>query len=101
MSLSVSDGNEALFILGDSLATPSRRAETTYDPTAMRWWRLRPEAGVIVGEYSADGRQWTRFGESVTAPPSTSMSVSLNAGNFQTIAAAQSAEFDNFNVCPP
>jgi hypothetical protein len=74
-------------------------AALPYNGTTQRWWRLRPDNGVIVGEYSETGASWTRLAATTAAPPMRTQ-VSLNSGSFGT-AQPMTATFDNLGTCPP
>lgn len=91
---------DSQLVMFDTAASPQELIELTYVRSDMRWWRIRPEAGVVLGEYSADGRRWKRLATSLTPAPTAATQVHLNAGAFAPLANPASAELDNFNVCP-
>lgn len=108
--LQVSIGNLAVGIkavgesqlsLFDTAADPPELVELPYERSNMRWWRIRPEGGVVIGEYSGDGKRWQRLGASITPAPTGPTLVHLNAGAFAPLANPATAELDNFNVCAP
>ena len=85
-----------LFISGgDNIITT-----VPYDPVAMRWWRLRPDAvhHTTLGEYSADGIHWTMLaGTDIDPPDLVGPAIAEIAdSNDDGIATVRS-----FDVCPP
>jgi hypothetical protein len=74
-------------------------AALPYNGTTQRWWRLRPEGGAIVGEFSETGTSWTHLATATVAPPMRTQ-VSLNSGSFGTVQP-MTATFDNLGTCPP
>lgn len=91
-------GESQLFLFDDS-QDPKELVELVYDRTEMKWWRLRPEGGLVIGEYSSDGKAWTRIGASVAPAPTDVTQVHLNAGAFAPLVNPARAEFDDFNIC--
>jgi hypothetical protein len=96
VGIQVLDETAPILMMFDTVRSESI-AELPYKKNQMRWWRLRPEAGLVIGEYSANGRAWTQLGASITPAPTTAMLVSLNAGVYRELAKPGVAEF---NVCP-
>lgn len=70
-----------------------------YNPVTMRWWRLRPDGGNVVGEYSANGTTWNRLA-ATTAAAAMRASASVNSGSFGSVQP-MTATFDNLGTCPP
>lgn len=73
---------------------------TSYDPQAMRWWRLRPVGTMLYAETAPDGKTWTRFassGNGFTGTGTVSIYVQTDAGN----AAPGSAKIEGIDICPP
>lgn len=77
-------------------------AMETYDPVAMRWWRMRPDRtdNRVIAEYSADGRAWTLLGKSDHFVPSTYL-INFRVQGRNGQAARPFVELDNLNICPP
>ena len=75
-------------------------AETSYDPVAMRWWRMRPDrdANVAVADYSPNGFDWTELGRSDDPPPQT-YDLKLEVGVDDVEPTPGFGEFDNLNTC--
>jgi hypothetical protein len=69
-----------------------------YDPTMMRWWRLRPHTGQVIAEYSPDGVSWTMFGALGISIPAT-VTVEISAGTNDGVFTDQ-ATFQRLQVCP-
>jgi hypothetical protein len=76
-----------------------RLSQATYNAETMRWWRLRPEGGNVVGEYSKDGKAWVALATTSAAAPA-SVQASINAGTYGT-STPMTATFDNLGTCPP
>jgi hypothetical protein len=72
-------------------------ASKTYDATAMRWWRLRPETNLIIAEYSPDGIEWTLLGMRMTSVP-TKPELDLEVTNDTGMPDAM--EIASLGVCP-
>lgn len=92
--LVVKDGSFALI---DGANTPIVSA--TYNATAMRWWRLRPDAAGVIADVSPDGTTWTRFGLAPGAPPAAIV-IDLGAGTDVAESNPGMAEFRNLDICP-
>ena len=90
----VENGNIILRVPGGALAVSK-----VYEPTEMRWWRLRPVTGGIVGETSADALTWNMIGTIPGTPPAM-IRIDLSAGTTGIVTGAGTAVFDNLNVCP-
>ena len=74
------------------------RGMIAYDPTATRFWRIRP-AGAIVFEYG-DGTTWTQLATSAQTPQAT-YTTQLIAGEITAVAMPGTARFESVNLCPP
>ena len=89
---------------GQYLALVSESTEAkrdTYDPVAMRWWRLRPAGAMIAGDISANGLDWTPFGElSVGSDAIDDVGVTFGAGHYNNEPSPGTAVFDGWNACP-
>lgn len=70
-----------------------------YDPLATRWWRLRPVAGGVGFDTSADGLVWSQFAWSAMAPPA-SAPLRVVADTPSAEPMPGSARFQSLNVCP-
>jgi hypothetical protein len=80
---------------------PSGNTVTTaYDPTAMRWWRLRPVGGGLFAETSPDGKTWTRFASSSPGITGTG-TVAIFVQTDNTNTAPGTAKIEGIDVCPP
>jgi len=91
-SITAGGGNISFGADGDTTMIP-------YDPTGARWWRIRPSAGVMVGELSPDGLTWTTLGVSSDAPPMTvSPKLGIGAGGGEPTTTE--AHFAQLGVCP-
>jgi hypothetical protein len=73
---------------------------TSYDPTAMRWWRLRPVGGAMYAEASPDGLTWTRFASSSGGFTGTG-TVAIYVQSDSTNPAPGTAKVEGIDVCPP
>jgi hypothetical protein len=71
-----------------------------YDPTAMRWWRLRPVGNAIEAAYTADGENYMPF-STIPLPPPATFSINLigGLGGSQT-GFGGLAVFRRLLVCP-
>lgn len=70
-----------------------------YDPLATRWWRLRPVAGGVGFDTSADGQTWSQFAWTATTPPVTAaLRVTADTPNAEPMPG--NARFQGVNVCP-
>jgi hypothetical protein len=74
-------------------------AQKVYVPAQMKWWRLRPVAGGVIGEVSPDALTWTAVGTVPGVPP-TQIKIDISAGTNAVEAAAGIAIFDNLSTCP-
>ncbi len=70
-----------------------------YDPVAMRWWRLRPIAGGIVGEVSRDGVSWQVLG-TIQGTPAAQVTIDFTAACGIANPAPGMAVFQSFDLCP-
>jgi hypothetical protein len=81
---------------------PSANAETAPLPAAARrFLRLSEDAGVVLFEYSPDGRNFTAF--KALTPRLRPSDIRVNVSVFQSLPVRDSgiaAFFDNFNVVP-
>jgi hypothetical protein len=77
-------------------------ASRSYDPVAMRWWRLRPEHGGarVIGEYAADGYHWTQLG-AVPDAPEPAINIEFEAGSGRVDASPGTAQLAHLDLCPP
>ncbi|MEP6866087.1 MAG: hypothetical protein ABJE66_36040 [Deltaproteobacteria bacterium] len=73
---------------------------TAYDPTAMRWWRLRPVDGGLYAETSPEGKTWTRIASS-SPGVSGSGTVAIYVQTDTTNTAPGTAKVEGIDVCPP
>jgi hypothetical protein len=96
-----------IFVVSGSVTPSIRMGEgndiwgsTQFDPEAMRWWRLRPEAGALVGEISRNGTDWVELARRAIEVPSTLGLVDFGA---QTYARDDvnpgRAVFESFQIC--
>jgi len=80
-------------------------ASVPYDPERHRWWRLRESGGVLHGEVSANGKEWTalfsRQLETAARDALTSITIELQAGCWQASSSPGMAIFDSFNISAP
>ena len=72
-------------------------AMAAYNATNMHWWRLRPEAGNVIAEYSPDRLTWTMLGSHAG---SGLIRVQMIAGTDGTASPAGASRYDNLVVCP-
>jgi len=69
----------------------------TYAAT-MKWWRIRPGASAIVGEYSTDGTNWIMLGSQITTVPTLiGIEITVGAGNSPSMGTGT---FDELTLCP-
>jgi len=73
-------------------------APTTYNATAMKWWRLRESSGTFFWDYSQDEVNWTNFYNMPNPFAVTALSVALIIFQNSSEGSARIAEFDNFNI---
>jgi hypothetical protein len=71
----------------------------TYEPTSMRWLRLRPVVTGVEGDISADGVTWSAFGV-VTGEPPAEILINFGAGTTSGVASPGTAVFENLDTCP-
>jgi len=69
-----------------------------YDPKMHRWLRLREKSGTFSWEVSPDGCTWTPVFSKPTPVTLSSVSLKIQVGITQSVAAPGTAIFDNFNV---
>lgn len=95
-ALSEQDGKLTLFVA----PAGTIEASATYDPIAMRWWRLRPDrvADVTIAETAPDGIHWSVLGMTDISPP-TIVRPQISAARDGANPAA--AEIDGLDICPP
>lgn len=95
-SITARDGELRLTVPGDVIAA------MPYDPTAMRWWRLRPDRASrsTVAEFATDGSHWQRLG-ALDVPPEPQIILELSAGTDAAEAAPATARAAHLDVCPP
>ncbi len=60
VGVQVIDETTAILEMFDTILPAETVVQLPYDSQQMRWWRLRPESGQVIGEYSRDGKAWTR-----------------------------------------
>jgi hypothetical protein len=77
-----------------------RLATVSYDPVAMRWWRIRPLSGNVIFETAPDGKVWTQFATS-TRPSSAAYDVMLYGATPLGTPTPGFAQIEGINVCPP
>lgn len=75
-------------------------AMMTYEPTAHRWWRIRPAGGMVLAETSANGKSWTLFASATAAVPSD-VSIAADVQTDDSNPSPGSAVFEGIDVCPP
>ena len=79
----------------------SNQGTSTYNPVAMRWWRIRPlGADGTAFDISADGKSWTTPAVSGRVASGT-YDVKIIAGTPTASPAPGAARFEGINVCPP
>lgn len=76
-------------------------SKLSWDPIAMRWWRLVPVQNLIAAEVSRDATNWRRLGAYDLGAPTTGIDIKFVAGTIADVPAPGKASFDNFNACPP
>jgi hypothetical protein len=91
--------NSTLVAKGGVLSLLGSSAQIPYDPTAMRWWRLRPTASGVIGEYSADALSWTMLGVVPGQPPAM-IRLDFGAGTDNPEPTPGTAVFHNLDICP-
>src|SRR5664279_3648112 len=67
LGLSTSSDNAGFIALSGMLVysdTSGTNATLPYNPTAHRWWRIRPVSTGTIAEVSANGTVWTTFAQS-------------------------------------
>ncbi|HTR53203.1 MAG TPA: hypothetical protein VMJ10_21055 [Kofleriaceae bacterium] len=76
--------------------------EVTYDPVAMRWWRLYPmSAHEIAGQTSPDGLTWTTMGvDDVGSDSLATVKLVIGGGYYGAESQQSTTVFDSWNVCP-
>lgn len=80
----------------DLLAVP---AQITYDPIAMRWWRIRIDGLLFDYEFSRDGKNWTLFANSITQA-FDSGTIHLTAATESASATPGTALIETIDICP-
>jgi hypothetical protein len=71
-----------------------------YNPSADRWWRIRPAGGRMLAETSPNGKTWTMMAAiSATAP--TTVAIAAYVQTDATDTAPGTAVFQGIDVCPP
>jgi uncharacterized membrane protein YphA (DoxX/SURF4 family) len=91
-------------IVANGLLTYSDSAGTftmmPYNPSAHRWWRIRPAGDKLVAETSPNGKGWTMFASATTASPSdVAIAAYVQSDTSNTTPGA--AVFQGIDVCPP
>jgi hypothetical protein len=71
-----------------------------YNPTLMRWWRMRPLNSGVVYEHSPNGVTWAAWGMSTRAP-STAYPFRIIGGTLLGQAAPGFAQIESVNLCGP
>ncbi len=84
-----------------SSASPAITLE--WNPTAMRWWRLRHSGDQVAAEFSATGKDpWTALGAVSPSFPLTQMKIQLMVATFPPgVSSPTFAKFSQLNRCPP
>jgi hypothetical protein len=71
-----------------------------YNPTADRWWRIRPAGGRMLAETSPDGKTWAMMGATSSTAPNT-VSIAAYVQTDASNTAPGTAVFQGIDVCPP
>jgi hypothetical protein len=92
------EGNKMFF--SQTTAAGQDATSSDFDILAMRYWRLRHDAGAttVTFETSSDDQTWTAHRELAPAFALTSVVVTLEAGTYTTVASPGAAKFDNFRM---
>jgi hypothetical protein len=102
LHLAVAVANNQIVFQND-VGTVQFGTAVVYVASSMRFWRIRPMGtGAVVGEYSANGRDWNELGQVTMAVPATA-SFGFLAGlnnNRPAQAAPDKAVYERFVVCP-
>jgi hypothetical protein len=72
-------------------------AAAPYNPSSMRWWRMRPALTAIIAEVSSDGLAWNPLGTAPVMPPST-IAVHVTVGRSGG-GVAGSSDFGRVILC--
>jgi hypothetical protein len=72
----------------------------TYDPVAMRWWRIREFGGTMYWDYSPNAFEWFNLGTAANPFAVTSGVVVLIAYENTSQAAPGTSQWDNINTMP-
>jgi hypothetical protein len=103
MTLSYGAQTTTIGVAGDRLVVATGATEIAghpYDPIAMRWWRLRPEADALVAEYGPDGLQWNELGRDSAGAGLASANLQIQLAVNAAQANASEARFATLDVCP-
>lgn len=95
----VIDGNRTLSFFDDLVDTNNAVKSVTYDPTTMRWLRLRPSGNVVTGDISPDGLSWTELARTAPATIPAKVLLQIAAGTFQDPTQGVTG-VRNLNSCP-
>lgn len=74
----------------------------TYNPSTMKWFRIRESAGQTYFEYATDPTAtWTAITANIANPITvTALTVEMLIGTWEAESSITTAIFDNFNVTP-
>ena len=102
MLLTSSTSTAGFIVTGGTLAYNDSSGATTgqpYNPTANRWWRIRPISTGTIAEVSADGLAWTTFTKSaLTLASPVAIAVYVQTDNNDPNPG--SAVIQGIDVCP-
>lgn len=70
-----------------------------YDPAEMRWWRVRPVADGVLGEYSRDGLDWHTLG-TIAIDLGQVQVVGFDLGVATDADTPAASELASLGVCP-
>jgi len=90
------DGNSIFF--GQMTGSGPDEFGTTYDPTQMRWWQIRHDAGAVdvAFDTSPDGVTWTKQHSLFPSVSLVNVAVLLQAGTYNSLGSPGGARLDNF-----
>lgn len=72
-------------------------AQTDYNATNHKWFRIRESGGTTYFDTSANGTSWTNFASVANPFSVTGMVIGSEVGTWATESSTTSAVFDNFN----
>lgn len=72
----------------------------TFDHDVHRWWRISESGGTLTWATSANGLSWTVQHTAAHAFDLSSVTISLWAGSFDSVASPGQARWDNLNLPP-